>query len=83
MRQGRPERDRQKNEGVYTGKENMSKRETIDQIRRFNPSAQTDFLASFDQDELLAYLHQLQEVERERVEHAHWQHEERFALAMA
>jgi hypothetical protein len=44
----------------------MSKRETIDRIRQFNPSAQADFLATFDQMDLLAYLHQLQELDRER-----------------
>ncbi len=44
----------------------MSKRETINQIRRLNPTAQPEFLASFEQDELLAYLHQLQELERDR-----------------
>lgn len=44
----------------------MSKRETINHIRRLNPTAQPEFLASFEQDELLAYLHQLQELERDR-----------------
>lgn len=44
----------------------MSKREAIDQIRRFNPSAQAEFLATFQLADLLAYLHQLQELERER-----------------
>ena len=61
----------------------MSKRETIDRIQHFNPSAQADFLASFEMDDLLAYLHQLQEVERERREHARRQPAESFAPAMA
>jgi hypothetical protein len=43
----------------------MSKRDLIDRIRRHNPTAQPEFLASFDEKDLLAYLHQLQEVERE------------------
>jgi len=47
----------------------MTKREMIDQIRRFNPTAQPDFLADFQETDLLAYLHQLSEVERERREH--------------
>jgi hypothetical protein len=38
----------------------MSKRETIDLIRRFNPTARAEFLAAFGQGDLLAYLHQLQ-----------------------
>jgi hypothetical protein len=46
----------------------MSKRETIDLIRRFNNTAQPEFLANFDQEDLLAYLHQLQELERDRRE---------------
>lgn len=61
----------------------MNKRETIDLIRRSNPSAHPEFLASFDQDELLAYLHQLQEVERERHEQVFEQADERLALATA
>lgn len=43
----------------------MSKRDLIDRIRRLNPTARAEFLASFNEDDLLAYLHQLQEVERE------------------
>ena len=48
------------------GMDDMRKTEMIDQIRRLNPSAQTEFLASFSEDDLLAYLHQLKEVERAR-----------------
>ncbi len=44
----------------------MSKRETIDRIRRLNPTAQPEFLATFEAPDLLAYLHQLQELDRER-----------------
>ncbi len=44
----------------------MTKRDLIDQIRRQNPTAEPDFLASFSQDDLLAYLQQLREVESER-----------------
>ncbi len=47
----------------------MTKREMIDQIRRLNPTAHPDFLADFQEEDLLAYLHQLSEVERERREH--------------
>ena len=44
----------------------MSKREIVDMIHRLNPSATSDFLASFTEEDLLAYLHQLQEIARER-----------------
>lgn len=47
----------------------MTKREMIDKIRRLNPTAKPDFLADFAEEDLLAYLHQLTEVERERREH--------------
>ena len=43
----------------------MSKQEIIDHIRRLNPTASAEFLADFDQEDLLAYLHQLRELERE------------------
>jgi hypothetical protein len=44
----------------------MTKSEMITQIRRINRSADEEFLASFTKDELLAYLHQLKELERDR-----------------
>ena len=42
----------------------MSKREIIDRIVGMNRTAKADFLADFEEDDLLAYLHQLKEVER-------------------
>lgn len=44
----------------------MNKRDMIDRIRQLNPSAQPEFLASFSEADLLAYLHQLQEVAHDR-----------------
>ncbi|GMU22737.1 MAG: hypothetical protein AMXMBFR13_28220 [Phycisphaerae bacterium] len=44
----------------------MSKREIIERIQRLNPTAQPEFLASFSDEDLLAYLQQLQEVAREK-----------------
>ena len=44
----------------------MTKRELVDRIRRLNPTAQPEFLAHFTEEDLLAYLHQLQEIARER-----------------
>ena len=61
----------------------MSKREAIDQILRVNRGARADFLAGFDRDELLAYLHQLQEVERDRGGRENRTHGDAFVLAMA
>ncbi len=61
----------------------MSKRETIDLIRRINPSAQPEFLSHFEQMDLLAYLHQLQEVERDRHELSRPRHIRSVELACA
>lgn len=44
----------------------MNKREIIDHIRRLNPTAAPTFLADFGEEELLAYLRQLKEVEEDR-----------------
>jgi len=44
----------------------MTKREMINQIRQINRSADEDFLENFTEDDLLAYLHQLKELERDR-----------------
>ena len=44
----------------------MCKREIIERIRGLNVTADNVFLDSFTEEDLLAYLHQLQEVERER-----------------
>lgn len=44
----------------------MNKRELIDQINRLNHTAHPDFLATFSEEELVAYLQQLRELERER-----------------
>ncbi|HOA74919.1 MAG TPA: hypothetical protein PL151_03900 [Phycisphaerae bacterium] len=61
----------------------MSKRETIDRIRRLNPTAQPEFLATFDDADLLAYLHQLQELDRERREQELEARTDRLALVGA
>jgi hypothetical protein len=61
----------------------MSKRESIDRIRCLNPSAQPEFLATFDESDLLAYLHQLQELDRERREQVIDSPAEQLTLACA
>jgi len=43
----------------------MTKREIIDQIMRLNRSAKPGFLARFSAENLLAYLHQLKELQYE------------------
>ena len=48
----------------------MSKRDMIDRIRRLNPTAQPEFLAEFNDEDLLAYLRQLTELEREQSRNA-------------
>lgn len=45
----------------------MSKREIIDHIQKLNATASAEFLARFSDEELLAYLNQLEEVVREQV----------------
>jgi len=45
----------------------VSKHDIIDHIRRINTSAQEEFLTSFSDEDLLAYLHQLQELRREEL----------------
>ncbi len=42
----------------------MAKEELIQSIRKLNPTASAEFLASFSEDDLIAYLRQLQEVSR-------------------
>ncbi|HOW70732.1 MAG TPA: hypothetical protein PKY77_09035 [Phycisphaerae bacterium] len=44
----------------------MTKRELIDQIRMLNPTARSEFLADFEEQDLRAYLQQLRELARER-----------------
>ena len=42
----------------------MSRYELIQTIQRLNPTASTEFLNRFPDDELIAYLRQLQEIGR-------------------
>ena len=48
----------------------VSKHEIIDHIRRINTSALPEFLAAFSDEDLLEYLHELQELQREQL-HRH------------
>ena len=45
----------------------MSKRQLIDDIRRFNATAQPQFLAQFDEAALKQYLEHLEEARRKHV----------------
>ena len=49
----------------------MTKQDIIDHIRRLNPTARAEFLLSFSEEDLLAYLHHLREVESERRHQPH------------
>jgi hypothetical protein len=48
----------------------MSKRQLIDDIRRYNNTAQPQFLAQFDEDALKQYLEHLEEARRKHVRSA-------------
>jgi hypothetical protein len=50
----------------------MNKRQLIDEIRRFNPTAQPKFLSQFDEEALEQYLNNLQAASRKRVQVANW-----------
>lgn len=50
----------------------MTKRQLIDDIRRFNTSAQPQFLAQFDEPALQQYLQHLRDAQDKRVKVASW-----------
>lgn len=45
----------------------MTQEELIESIRRLNPTAGREFLAAFSEEDLIAYLRQLQEIRRPAV----------------
>jgi hypothetical protein len=50
----------------------MNKRQLIDDIRRYNPTAQPTFLAQFDEASLRQYFEHLQSAARKHVRIAGW-----------
>lgn len=50
----------------------MNKRQLIDEIRRFNNTAQPQFLAQFDEEALKQYLEHLEGAIKKRVQIAGW-----------
>ena len=50
----------------------MNKRQLIDDIRRYNATAQPQFLAQFDDDALRQYLEHLRAAARKHVRIAGW-----------
>ena len=50
----------------------MDKRQLIDDIRRFNPTAQPQFLAQFDEPALKQYLEHLESAQRKHLRIAGW-----------
>src|SRR5437868_13650229 len=53
-------------------KHHMEKRQIIDDIRRFNTTAQPQFLAQFDSDALRQYLDHLRSAHEKHVRIAGW-----------
>ena len=50
----------------------MSKRQLIDEIRNFNPTAHPQFLAQFDDDALRQYLEHLKSAQNQRLRIGGW-----------
>lgn len=50
----------------------MTKRQLIDEIREFNPTAQPGFLSQFQEDALRQYLEHLREARAKRVQVNTW-----------
>ena len=59
----------------------MSKRQLIEEIRAFNPTAHPRFLAQFDDQALRQYLNHLQFAQSKRIKIAGWvRREPKFRL---
>ncbi len=50
----------------------MTKRQLIDDIRRYNATAQPQFLAQFDDEALKQYLDHLEQARRKHLRNAAW-----------
>jgi hypothetical protein len=50
----------------------MTKRQLIDEIRKYNPTAQVTFLSQFDEDALQQYLDHLQFALGDRTKRISW-----------
>jgi len=50
----------------------MTKRQLIDEIRKYNPTAQVTFLSQFDEDALQQYLDHLQFALGDRAKKISW-----------
>ncbi|HEY8747413.1 MAG TPA: hypothetical protein VIM11_05540 [Tepidisphaeraceae bacterium] len=50
----------------------MSKRQLIDDIRRYNTTVQPQFLTQFDEPALKQYLEHLEDASRKRIQIASW-----------
>jgi len=55
----------------------MNKRQLIDEIRHYNPTAQAEFLAQFDESALNQYLEHLQTAQHKKLRIAGWTGQER------
>lgn len=56
-----------RSDSVFNSKTAMNKRQLIDDIRRYNTTAQPHFLAQFDEAALKQYLEHLEEARRKHV----------------
>jgi hypothetical protein len=54
------------------GKSTMSKRQLIDDIRRYNTTVPGEFLAQFDEDALRQYLEHLEFARKKHLRSAAW-----------
>jgi hypothetical protein len=50
----------------------MTKRQIIDDIRRYNTTAQPQFLLQFDEEALQQYLHHLESAQRKHLRVVGW-----------
>jgi len=50
----------------------MSKRQLIEEIRRYNTNVKAEFLAQFEEEDLKQYLYNLEGVSRKRQDISSW-----------
>jgi hypothetical protein len=57
---------------LFESKHPMNKRQLIDEIRQFNPTAQPQFLGQFQEDDLRQYLEHLQAARSKQIHISRW-----------
>jgi len=61
-----------RSESVAKAHASMNKRQLIDDIRRYNATAQPQFLAQFDEASLKQYLEHLEQARQKHLRNAAW-----------